>query len=143
MLNFCVMKKTIIIFSICFFTAVLAFGQKYDINFPVRYNQDAHYPKGDTALMMYFLKNIKYTDEALKNEIRGTAMFSVMVMPDSSITEIIPLSKIGYGIEEQVAGLIKKLRYAPAVINWTSYSSSMILYVDIYYKYYNAEFIEK
>jgi hypothetical protein len=136
------MKKVTIIFSICFFTAIFAFGQD-NTNFPVNYNQDAFYPKGDYALMMYFFKNIKYTDDAVKNNIKGTAVISFTVLPDSSVSEVVPLSKIGYGIEEQVADLTKKLRYAPAVINGTKYPSSIIINVRINAEDSKAVLIEK
>lgn len=136
------MKKVITIFCICFFTAIVAFGQD-DINFPVNYNQDAFYPKGDLALTMYFFKNIKYNDDAVKNNIKGTAVMSFTVLPDSSVSEVVPLSKIGYGIEEQVADLAKKLRYAPAVINGTRYPSSIIINVRVNAEDSKAVLIEK
>lgn len=134
------MKKTIILFSFCFFTVLIAFAQG---NFPINYNQDAHYPKGDTALMVYFFKTINYSDEAIKNKVEGEAIFSLTVMPDSSITEIIPLSNIGYGIEKQVADLLKKLRYAPAIINETLYPATLIINVRINAMNNKALLIEK
>ncbi|HNW89425.1 MAG TPA: energy transducer TonB [Bacteroidales bacterium] len=124
------MKKLILVFGICFLTALLTFAQQ-GLNFHVNYNQDAHYPKSDTALMMYFLKNIQYSNDAVKNNVTGTATFSFIVLPDSSATEIVPLSNIGYGLEEQVAGLIQKLHFAPAVINGSPYRSTMIMNVRI------------
>ena len=134
------MKKPIILFFICFFTAMITFGQG---NFPINYNQDAHYPKGDTALMLYFFKNVKYTDDAVKNNVTGTAIFSFTVMPDSSVSDIVPLSNIGYSLETQIADLIKKLRYAPAIINGALYPSTLIINIRINSADNKALLIEK
>ncbi|HOY33191.1 MAG TPA: energy transducer TonB [Bacteroidales bacterium] len=124
------MKKVIVFLVFCLFTTVFTFAQK-DINFQVSYSQDAHYPGSDTALLMYFMENLRYSDEAINSNVTGTAMLSFTVMPDSSITDVVPLSNIGYGLEAQVAELVKKLRYAPAVANGSPYKSNVIINVRI------------
>lgn len=124
------MKKIMLIFCLFLFTATFASAQQ-ELNFPVKYSQDAHYPQGDTALMKYFFKNITYSDEAVKNNITGIGTFSFIVMSDSTIREVVPLSTIGYGIESQIARLIEKLRYAPAVINGNPYAATLIINVRI------------
>lgn len=113
------------------------------MNFPVNYSQDAHFAKGDKALMMYFLKYINYSEEAVINNVRGTAVFSFVVIPDSTITDVLPLSNICYGIEDQVAGLIKKLHYAPAMISGSPYRSSVIINVIINSAHKNTLLQEK
>ncbi len=134
------MAKNIFVILICFLVIAGASAQS---NFPVSYNQNAHYPKSDTALMLYFFKNIKYSDDAIKNNVKGTLQFRFTVRPDSTIKDVAPLNHIGYGLESQVAELISKLHFAPALMNNTPFSSTVIMEVNINADNYNKELIVK
>ncbi len=107
-------------------TALFAQG-----NFQVVQTQQAHYPKGDVALQEYFNINLKYPQAALDKRVYGSVMLSYDVMPDSSLSNIVVLSGVGYGVDEEVARLIGGLKFSPAVSNGVVIRSNMIITINV------------
>ncbi|MCK9612971.1 MAG: energy transducer TonB [Bacteroidales bacterium] len=122
------MKKIIFFYGICLFVWLHVAAQG---NYSVKVNQNAHYSGGEFALAKYFLENITYSPEAIQNKLSGTAILSFTVKTDSTITDIIPLSNIGFNIEDEVSVWLKKLKYAPAMANGVAYQSNLIINVNI------------
>jgi protein TonB len=104
---------------------------KKDTNFRVVTQQVPFYPGGDNELIMFFYKNIKYSEEAIAKKITGTVMLSFDVLPDSTITNIAVLSNIGFGLEEQVVKLLTPLKYAPGIQNGEKMKMNVMLSVPI------------
>ncbi|MES2590794.1 MAG: energy transducer TonB [Bacteroidota bacterium] len=75
------------------------------------------FPKGDHALFMYVLHNVNYSEESKKKSIEGEVTLSFDVAADSSVSNIVVISSVGYGIETEVKRLVQKLKFIPAVEN--------------------------
>jgi TonB family protein len=80
-------------------------------------NSEPAYPKGDQALYAEVLNNIKYPEEAKKKYIEGEVMLSFDVKADSTVSNIIVISGVGNGVDEEVAKYIGKLKFSPAIQN--------------------------
>lgn len=104
---------------------------KKDTNFSVTTQQRPFYPGGDMELVMFFYKNITYSEEAIAKKISGNVMLSFDVLPDSTISNIAVLSNVGYGLEEQVVKLITPLKYAPGIQNGEAMKMNVILSVPV------------
>lgn len=77
--------------------------------------QDAFYPKGDQALYMYIMYNVKYSEEAKQKYIEGNVSLSFDVMPDSTVKNVNIISDLGYGTGDGVKKLVGQLKFAPAI----------------------------
>ncbi|MFH0864954.1 MAG: energy transducer TonB [Bacteroidota bacterium] len=103
----------------------------YDVNFTFKTDQQPFYPEGDISLFTYFYNNINYNENAVADKISGEVMVSFYVMPDSTLAEINVLSGVGYGIDEEVARVLKPLKYAPGIIDGEKVKMNVILYVPV------------
>jgi TonB family protein len=80
-------------------------------------NSEPAYPKGEQALYTEVLYGIKYPEEAKKKYIEGEVMLSFDVKADSSVSNVIIISGVGNGVDEELKKYIEKLKFAPAVQN--------------------------
>lgn len=112
------MKTQLLILSLLFISSI-SFSQDYNDkqNMEVIMQQDAFYPEGEMALYKYIFKNIKYSDEAKENDVEGEVMASFNIEVDSSVTNIVIIKGVGYGIDEEVKSVLKKLKFSPAIQN--------------------------
>jgi len=120
--------KKIMLFCFSILMSAFVFGQG---NFKVVQQQPAHYPKGDTALQIYFNKNVKYSQQAYDHRAYGYVQLSFDVKPDSTLSDIVVLKGIGYGVDEEVVRLIKPLKFAPAISNNVVIRSNMIISINV------------
>jgi protein TonB len=86
-------------------------------NIKVVTNTEPSYPKGDNELYTYVLYNVKYSDEAKKKYIEGEVTISFDVKTDSTVSNILVISGVGYGVDEAVKNLVQKLKFSPGVQN--------------------------
>lgn len=121
------MKILILIIA---FTGI-AFSGFSQINQQVVVNQEAQFPGGDQALVQYVYQNIKWPEETKGHLIMDEMTISLDVLPDSVITNIVLLKKVGYGIDEIVVDLIKKLKFIPSIQNGIAVKMNIILVVPI------------
>lgn len=84
-------------------------------NMTVVTNQEPFYPKGEQALYTHVLYNVKYSEEAKKKYIEGEVTLSFDVQTDSTVTNPVVISGLGYGIDEEVVRVVKTLKFAPAI----------------------------
>ncbi|MCX6272354.1 MAG: energy transducer TonB [Bacteroidetes bacterium] len=130
------MKRIICITFIILITILPVFSQvtkPYNDkqNMPVVLEQEAYYPAGMPALYKYFRDNITYTREAIEMKITGEVMVSFDVLTDSTLLDITLLSGVGYGIDEQVVGLFKPLKYAPSIQNGVKLKMNVIVTIPV------------
>jgi len=59
------------------------------------------YPGGNEALIKFMLENVKYPEEAKKNNIQGTVFVSFIVETDGSVSNVKVLRGIGGGCDEE------------------------------------------
>lgn len=104
---------------------------KTDTNFKVVTQQLPFFPAGEKELYMFFYNNINYSAEAIEKNITGSVMLSFDVLPDSTVANIIALSNVGFGLEEQVVKLLTPLKYVPGIQNGEKMKMNVILSVPI------------
>src|SRR5450631_1180170 len=94
--------------------SITGFSQTDKQNIKVVTNTEPSFPKGDNALYQYVLMNVKYSDEAKKKYIEGEVTISFDVKSDSTITNAVIISGVGYGVDEEVKKLVQSLKFIPA-----------------------------
>lgn len=110
------MKKHLLLQAFLLFS-VIGFAQADKQNIKVVTNTEPSYPKGDTELYTYVLYNVKYSDEAKKKYLEGEVTLSFDVKTDSTVTNIVIISGVGQGVDEEVKKLIQTLKFVPGVQN--------------------------
>jgi TonB family protein len=104
---------------ICLFVfSSAAFAQSTDTqNRKVVTNSEPAYPKGEQALYTEVLYNVNYPDAAKKKFVEGEVTLSFDVKADSSVANVMVISGVGNGVDEEVKKYIEKLKFAPAIQN--------------------------
>lgn len=69
--------------------------------------EDAFFPGGDSARIMFLSKNIVYPEAMLKADIEGTVYVKFVVEKDGSLSNIKVMREIGGGSGEEVVRVIK------------------------------------
>lgn len=121
------MKKLLMIL-VALFLSITSFSQG---NFKVVQQQQAQYPAGDIALQEYFNLNLKYPQAAIEKRLYGNVMLSFNVMSDSTLSEILVLEGVGYGVDEEVVKLLTPLKFSPAISNSVVIRSGIIISINI------------
>lgn len=132
--------KTILFLLICCST-LLASAQvnpttdpnKYNDpqNMDVVYQTEAKFPAGEKELYGLIYSSISYTEEALAAEIRKDLVISFDVNFDSTLTSFVVIQSIGFSIDEQVIETLKKLKFAPAIMNGIAVRQNVMLTIPI------------
>jgi hypothetical protein len=121
------MKKYFTVF-IFIATSLSAFSQ---VNQQVQINQEAQFPGGDQALIQYIYQNIKWPDETKGKVVIDEMTISLDVLPDSSVTNVLALKKVGFGIDQVVLDLIKKAKFIPSIQNNTAVKINIMVIIPI------------
>jgi TonB family protein len=77
------------------------------------------FPKGDNALYSYVLYNLNYSEESKIKYVQGEVTISFDVKQDSTVSNAIVISGVGFGVDEEVKRLIQTLKFSPGVQNGT------------------------
>lgn len=109
------MKKLVLFILFIIFVTTLSAQDKQNIK--VVANAEPAYPKSDKALFTYVYMNLKYTDESIKKYIQGEVTISFDVKADSTVTNAMIISGVGYGVDEEVKKLIQTLKFSPGMQN--------------------------
>lgn len=109
--------KNIILLLIFLLVSFVSFAQADKQNIKVVTNTEPSFPKGDNALYSYVYMNLKYSEESKKKYVEGEVTLSFDVKPDSTVTNAIIISGVGYGVDEEVKKLIQTLKFSPGVQN--------------------------
>lgn len=65
------------------------------------------YAEGDEAMYAFINKNLKYPEEARKNNISGAVLVSFTVLVSGELTDIKVQQGIGYGCDEEAVRIMK------------------------------------
>lgn len=84
-------------------------------NIRVVTTREPFYPNGEHALYNEILYGISYSAESKKKYIEGEVTLSFDVLADSTISNCIIISDVGYGVGEEVKKYVQKLKFAPAI----------------------------
>lgn len=113
------MKAYLILFLTCIVT--FAAAQSTDSqNKKVITNSEPVYPKGDQQLYMDVSNNIKYSEAAKSKDVRGEVLLSFDVNPDSTVSNVVIISGVGNGVDEEVKKYIEKIKFSPGKQNGRS-----------------------
>ena len=99
---------------------ILFFVNGFAQNIKVVTNTEPAFPKGDNALFTFVYMNLKYSDESKKKYVEGEVTLSFDVKADSSVTNTVIISGVGYGVDEEVKRLIQTLKFSPGFQNGTA-----------------------
>lgn len=84
----------------------------------VRLENPPTYPGGMDKFYAYIGENLKYPEEAKKNEIQGKVFMSFTVEKDGAINDVKVDRKLGYGTDEEAVRVLKSSkRWNPGLIN--------------------------
>jgi TonB family protein len=112
------MKKQLLI-AVFITLSTFSFSQTDKQNIKIVTNTEPAFPKGDNELYQYVMMNVKYSEEAKKKYIQGEVTLSFDVKADSTVSNVIIISGVGSGVDEEVKKLIQSLKFIPAVQNGT------------------------
>lgn len=110
---------------------ILSYFSFSQVNQQVNIAQEAQYPGGDQALVQYVYENIKWPEATKGKLIMDEMTISLDVLPDSNITNVLVLKKVGYGIDETVVDLIKKKKFIPSIQNSTAVKMNIMVNIPI------------
>lgn len=112
------MKTLVVVLALIFFSSTI-FAQKDSLHDPqnikVITTREPFYPKGEQALYTEVLYGIKYSEESKKKYIEGEVTLSFDVLADSTVSNCILISDVGYGVGEEVKKYVQQLKFAPAI----------------------------
>ncbi|MBP3298216.1 MAG: energy transducer TonB [Muribaculaceae bacterium] len=81
-------------------------------------DQGAEYPGGTTALSRFISSNMKYPEEAYKNNIQGRVVLRLLIEQDGCISDITVNKSIHPLLDKEALRVAKKMqRFKPAVKN--------------------------
>ena len=101
------------------------------VNQQVTVNQEAQFPGGDQALVQYIYQNIKWPEATKGQLIMDEITLSLDVLPDSSAINYVLLKKVGFGIDEIVIDLIRKVKFIPSIQNGTAVKMNLMFSIPI------------
>ncbi|MBN8696940.1 MAG: energy transducer TonB [Bacteroidetes bacterium] len=102
------------LFALLFIIPAFSMAQQ---NSKVLTNAEPSYPKGDNELYTYMYYNLKFTEEAKQKNVEGEVTLSFDVKTDSTTTNILVISGVGYGVDEEIKKIVSTLKFSPGVQN--------------------------
>jgi hypothetical protein len=118
---------------------ILDRGKDYDVNFDVS-NHEAFYLEGEDSLFSYLYSKLTIPEEAKTINLVASAMIGFQVNFDGKVQEVYSISKVGYGIDEQLIKALDGLEFVPATQGDIPYRSEIVFEIPIKAAYlYNIE----
>jgi TonB family protein len=110
--------KQYVMSSVFILMLSVGFAQSADKqNKKVITDSEPAYPKGEQALYTEVMYNLAYPEDAKKKSVEGEVTLSFDVKPDSTVANMVIISGVGNGVDEEVKKYVEKLKFAPAVQN--------------------------
>jgi hypothetical protein len=118
---------------------VLEKGKDYDINFDIA-NHEAFFIEGEDSLYRYLYSKIVVPEEAASLNLVANAMIGIQVNFNGKVQEPYSISKVGYGIDEQLLKAIAEIEFVPATQGSMPYRSEIVFEIPIKASYlYNIQ----
>ena len=105
-------------------------GKNYNVNFDIA-NHEAFFMEGEDSLMRYLYKQINLSKEALESKLSLNAMLGFQVNFDGKVQQVYSISKVGFGIDEQLISELAKVNFVPASQGSMPYRSEVVLEIPI------------
>lgn len=110
---------------------IISLSLQAQVNQQVSIDREAGYPGGDQALIQYIYQNIKWPEQTKGQVVISDMTISLDVLPDSTVANLVVLKKVGFGIDEVVADMIKKQKFIPSIQNGTPVKMNIMLMIPI------------
>jgi hypothetical protein len=110
---------------------ILERGKNYDVNFDIA-NHEAFFIEGEDSLMRYLYKRINLSKEAVESKMSLNAMLGFQVNFDGKVQQVYSISKVGFGIDEQLISELGKVNFVPASQGSMPYRSEVVLEIPIF-----------
>ena len=72
-------------------------------------DENPTFPGGDSALIEFLRKNLKYPKKAIKNKIEGRVLMSFNVEKDGSISEVKKMNDVHPLLDKEAVRIVKKM----------------------------------
>lgn len=105
-------------------------GKNYNVNFDIA-NHEAFYLDGEDSLMRFLYKHIALNKEAIDSSLNSNAMLGFQVNFDGKVQQVYSISKVGFGIDEQLVVELGKVIFVPASQGSLPYRSEVVLEIPI------------
>jgi hypothetical protein len=105
-------------------------GKNYDVNFDIA-NHEAFFIEGEDSLMRYLYKRIDLSKDAVESKLSLNAMLGFQVNFDGKVQQVYSISKVGFGIDEQLISELGKVNFVPASQGSMPYRSEVVLEIPI------------
>lgn len=105
-------------------------GKNYDVNFDIA-NHEAFFIEGEDSLMRFLYKQINLSKEALESKLSLNAMLGFQVNFDGKVQQVYSISKVGFGIDEQLIAELGKINFVPASQGSMPFRSEVVLEIPI------------
>jgi hypothetical protein len=81
--------------------------------------------------MRFLYKQINLSKEALESKLSLNAMLGFQVNFDGKVQQVYSISKVGFGIDEQLISELAKVNFVPASQGSIPYRSEVVLEIPI------------
>ncbi len=127
------MKKILVILSLFFAASLSVYAQNYDDpqNIDLQYNRDATYPGGMNKFITDLWNSMSYTQEAIDARVDGTITISFDVESDGKVIKVDIIDGLGMGIDEEVARVIKTMKFTTALVEGKAVKMNLMFTVPI------------
>ncbi|MCB0820710.1 MAG: hypothetical protein KDC13_08810 [Bacteroidetes bacterium] len=118
---------------------VLEKGKNYDVNFDIS-NHEAFFLEGEDSLFAMIYRRLDIPKEAADINLVANAIIGFQVNFNGQVQEAYSISKVGYGIDEQLIKILNSLEFVPATQGDIPYRSEVVFEIPIKAPYlYNIQ----
>jgi len=78
-------------------------------------DRDAYPVGGINELYKYVFKNLTYSEDDIKNKVKGKVLLNIFVEKDSTISSIRIVENVGRDCGNRIVELIKNQKFVPAI----------------------------
>ena len=105
-------------------------SKNYNVNYQIA-NQEAYFEAGEDSLFRYLIAKISMPPAAVLANLNGNSMIGFQVNFDGKASNAYAISKVGYGIDEQLMQELQKLVFKPATQGSIPYRSEVVLEIPV------------
>jgi hypothetical protein len=105
-------------------------SKNYNVNYQIA-NQEAYFEAGEDSLFRYLIAKINMPPAAVSANLDGNSMIGFQVNFDGKASNAYAISKVGYGIDEQLMQELQKLNFKPATQGSLPYRSEVVLEIPV------------
>lgn len=94
-------------------------------------DREAHPKNGMSDLYKFVYNNLTYSEEDIKNKVKGKVKLDIFVEKDSTISSIKVLEDVGKDCGRRLAALLKTQKFVPAIAYGIIIRHDVQIYVPV------------